>query len=110
MEKLSSIERLRQKREKLDAQIQSAEARIKVTKRKQDTRRKILIGSYYLDLAIKNGTLDELKKIMDGYLTRESDKKLFETAETVVHWVAAEKTSHTKNSKKTESIETKAVS
>lgn len=83
MQKLSSIEKLRQKRERLDAQIQSAEARLKVTKRKQDTRRKILIGSYYLDLAIKNGSTHELTKIMDSYLTRDSDKKLFETGEII---------------------------
>jgi hypothetical protein len=82
MQKLSSIERLKQKREQLDARIQSAESRLKVTQRKQDTRRKILIGSYYLDMAIKNGTMHEIKEIMDVYLTRDSDKKLFEAGET----------------------------
>ncbi len=107
MQKLSSIERLRQKRERLDAQIQSAEARVKVTKRKQDTRRKILIGSYYLDLAIKNGSTHELKKIMEEYLTRDSDKKLFDGEDI---GIALEKTNHTKKSKRTESSKTESVS
>lgn len=107
MQKLSSIEKLRQKRERLDAQIQSAESRLKVTKRKQDTRRKILIGSYYLDLAIKNGSTNELKKIMDGYLTRDSDKKLFEAEKIVME---AEKTEHHKKTTRSEALETEAVS
>jgi hypothetical protein len=70
-------ERLDIKRRQLDARIQSAEARQNHKKRKHDTRRKILIGSYFLDMAIKNGTTAELKKTMDAYLTRELDRNLF---------------------------------
>jgi hypothetical protein len=65
MVKLSShrLERLKEQREKLNARIQSAEARIKNSERKQDVRKKILVGAYYLDEAIKNNKMEELKSI-----------------------------------------------
>lgn len=80
MAKLSkqSLDKLREQREKLNAKIQAAESRLKVTERKKDTRRKILLGSYYLDNASKEDKVDEVKKIMDKYLTRNSDRELFE--------------------------------
>jgi hypothetical protein len=74
----STLQRLKEQRAKIEARIQAAEARDKQASRKQDTRRKILIGSYHLDKAIKENKLTELKQLMDEYLTRESDRKLFE--------------------------------
>jgi hypothetical protein len=74
----STLERLKEQRAKLEARIQSAEARTKQADRKQDTRRKILIGSFYLDKAVQENKFDELKKLMNGYLTRDSDRKLFD--------------------------------
>jgi large subunit ribosomal protein L7/L12 len=50
----------------------------KVEERKQDTRRKILIGSYYLKRAKQEGRLDELCIEMLGFLTREVDRCFFE--------------------------------
>ncbi|HXH55242.1 MAG TPA: mobilization protein [Gammaproteobacteria bacterium] len=73
----TSLEKLKTQRQKLDARIQKMEAMGKVQSRKQDVRRKILIGAYYLNQAIKEGTVPELREIMNGFLTRESDKKLF---------------------------------
>ena len=73
----SRIDQLKNQRATIEARIQSAEARLKTQNRKQDTRRKILIGSYYLDKAVKENTYENLKLLMCGYLTRESDKKLF---------------------------------
>lgn len=70
--------RLKEQRDKLEARIQAAEARAKQDERKKDTRRKILVGSYYLEQATKNQTCDELKAAMDTFLTRDSDRKLFE--------------------------------
>lgn len=75
------LDKLKAQRATLEARIQLAEARAKTQQRKQDTRRKILVGSYYLDQAQKNHQLDELKNIMDGYLTRNSDRKLFDLPE-----------------------------
>lgn len=74
----STLERLKEQRAKIEARIQATEARNKHAQRKQDTRRKILVGSYYFDKAIKENKLDEIKKLMDDYLTRDSDRKLFD--------------------------------
>lgn len=74
----STIERLKEQRAKIEARIQAAEARTKQAERKQDTRRKILVGSYYLEQAQADNKLDQLKKLMDDYLRRDSDRKLFD--------------------------------
>ena len=72
------LKRLMEQREKLDNRIQVAEARIKNSERKKETRKKILIGAYYLDMAVKKNGMGEIKEIMDKYLTRDSDRELFE--------------------------------
>lgn len=71
------LDRLKEQREKLNARIQVIEARAKNSDRKKDVRKKILVGSYYLDKAIKDGHMDAIKNIMDKYLTRDSDRILF---------------------------------
>ena len=53
------------------------EARNKVSERKKDTRRKILLGSYYLEQAKQNGQWEKTKELMHHYLKRNSDRKLF---------------------------------
>lgn len=73
-----ALETLKMKREHLDARIQAEEARLKTSERKKDMRRKILVGSYYLDKAKKEGTLEELKNNMQTFLTRTADKTLFD--------------------------------
>lgn len=73
----TKIEKLKIQREQLEARIQNLEAAEKQRERKQDTRRKILIGSYYLDNAVKNGTYDQLKSEISTYLKRDSDRILF---------------------------------
>lgn len=72
------LEKLKNQRAKIDARIQAAEARSKSAERKQETRRKILVGSYYLDKAREQGKLEELKNRMAEYLSRDSDRKLFD--------------------------------
>lgn len=74
----SSIEKLKEQRDKLNARIQQQEARLKTSERKIDTRKKILIGSYFLDNAIKENKLDEIKSLMKDYLKRDSDRALFD--------------------------------
>lgn len=71
------LNRLREQREKLNARIQAVEARVKTSERKLDIRRKILVGAYYLDQAEKNGTMDEVKKLMNKFLKRDFDRELF---------------------------------
>ena len=78
--KTAIVEKLKEQRAKLDARIQAAEAREKTAERKKDARRKILVGAYYLDQAEKKNTMDEVKRLMEGYLTRDSDRALFDLA------------------------------
>ena len=73
-----SLERLKEQREKLNARIQKKEALLKTSSRKKDTRKKILLGSYYLDHATKENKWDEVKNIMDKYLKRNADRELFD--------------------------------
>jgi hypothetical protein len=49
-----------------------------IEERKRDTRRKILIGSYYLKKAREENTVEELKAEMLRFLKREIDRELFE--------------------------------
>lgn len=72
------LQRLKEQREKLDARIQATESRIKTSERKKDTKRKILVGAYYLDNAIKENKMDEIKNAMDKYLIRDRDHVLFD--------------------------------
>ena len=82
---LSKLEKLKAQQAKLAARIQAVEARVKVSGRKQDTRRKILVGACYLDEARKNEEgLAGLKEKLDGYLKRDSDRKLFDLLPVVV--------------------------
>lgn len=71
------LDRLKEQREKLNARIQLVEARAKTSERKQDTRRKILIGSYYLDKARKDEAMHEINKTMAEYLKKDFDRELF---------------------------------
>jgi hypothetical protein len=73
----SNLEKLKEQKAKLDARIQLIEARAKTQERKDDTRKKILVGSYYLDNSIKNNSMKEINKLMDEYLTRDTDRALF---------------------------------
>ncbi len=76
--KISKIDVLKIKRERLQAQIQKLEASEKSRERKQDTRRKILVGSYFIDKAKEEGGVESLYQLMGDYLKRESDKQLFQ--------------------------------
>ena len=76
--KISKIDALKIKRERLQAQIQKLDASEKSRERKQDTRRKILVGSYFIDKAKEEGGVESLYQLMGDYLKRESDKQLFQ--------------------------------
>ncbi len=72
------LDDLLKKREQLDAQIQQERNKQSQQKRKEDTRRKILLGALMMEL-MKKGELDEKKilKRLDGFLTKDIDRKLF---------------------------------
>ena len=73
------LEELLKKREQLNAQIQKARARESAQIRKEDTRRKILLGALMVQM-MEKGELDKGKilKKLDGFLTRDLDRKLFD--------------------------------
>ena len=72
------LDELLKKREQLNAQIQKERNKLSSQQRKEDTRRKILMGALMMEL-MKKGELDEKKimKKLDGFLTKDIDRKLF---------------------------------
>jgi len=78
MQAKTKLEQLKEQKKNLERRIQMAEAREKTKDKKKDTRRKILLGAYYLDKTTKDNSMDEIKKLMDRYLTRDSDRILFD--------------------------------
>lgn len=75
--KLSHLEKLKQQEQSLKARIQKAEARYKQQERKEDTRRKILLGAYFLEKLNNDAMFESIKSELDTFLTRNSDRKLF---------------------------------
>ena len=73
------LDDLLKKREQLNSQIQKERNKHSQQKRKEDTRRKILMGALMIDM-MKKGELDEKKilKRLSGFLTKEMDRKLFD--------------------------------
>ena len=78
MTSASNLDSLKKKRDIINARIRLAQNREQSKERKDNTRRKILIGSYYLDQANKNNSFNDIVKLMDSYLTRDSDRMLFD--------------------------------
>lgn len=76
--KVEELKKLREKKEALDKKIASLEAKEKKEKRKKDDKQKILVGAYFLTKFEKEGKSDELRKIMDGFLSRAADRKAFD--------------------------------
>lgn len=76
-EKQSRLDALKKKQEQLRAQIQKLESLEKARERKRDTRRKILIGSYFIDQANQEGTLFDLYQQLNHYIKRNADRELF---------------------------------
>ena len=75
---IKKLEQLKQRRQQLNAQIQNMAAAEKAKERKRDTRRKILIGAYFLNQAKQNNTMEALTQQIVGYLTRSIDRVLFD--------------------------------
>ncbi len=73
------LDDLLKKREELNARIQKERNKHSQQKRKEDTRRKILLGALMMNM-MKSGELNEKKiiKKLDGFLTRDIDRKLFD--------------------------------
>ena len=72
------IKELEQKKKQLEARIQKLKAAESAKKRKEDTRRKILLGAMVMKL-IETGywSQDEIYQQLDKFLDKELDRKLF---------------------------------
>lgn len=82
---IKTIKRLEERRAKIDSEIKRIKSKLSKEKRKKDTRRKILIGSAILaKMKAEGGNWsepwyeDNLRKMMDNYLTRNRDRLLFD--------------------------------
>ena len=75
---MSNLEKLLERKQKLEAKIKKAKAIESNKQRKADTRKKILWGALTMKL-IESGNLNEkeMMKRLDGFLTKNSDRKLF---------------------------------
>jgi len=74
------INKLQQKRQQIDAQLQDAKARQKQQKRKDDTRRKIIAGGLALSHAEANPDSEFnhiMLRMIQHSVTRKSDRALF---------------------------------
>ena len=78
MAPLSDLDSLKKKRDIINARIRLMQNKEQSKERKYNTRRKILIGSYYLEHAYKNNSFDSVVKLMNSYLTRDADRMLFD--------------------------------
>ena len=73
------LEQLQARKKKLEAQIQKKNSAIKLKQRKQDTRRKIIVGALALEHMQHDADFNKtVKRLIDENVTREEDKKLFE--------------------------------
>ncbi len=69
------MQKTREKIDKLRAEERRLKTRLGREYRRQDTRRKILIGSWLL--AQEGSDLPTLGERMDGWLIRQADRQLF---------------------------------
>lgn len=74
----SKLEILTEKRNQINARIQSLRSKDQTQLRKEENRRKIIVGSVILKM-VKSGAMpkEKLDKILDEYLTTERDRNLF---------------------------------
>ena len=80
--KNSKLETLKAKKEQIEARIKNLESKENLKQKKQDTRRKILIGAMVMEQMKKN---EEAKKkilaSLEGFLTRPMDREMFDLPE-----------------------------
>lgn len=76
--KKDKLDALTKKRDQINAQIQAIKAREQAQHRKDDTRRKVLVGGVVLKM-LKIGEMpqERLNQILDKHLEKEADRALF---------------------------------
>lgn len=72
------LTRLREKKAQIDAQLKQLEAREREQERRNDTRRKIIVGALALEHAEKDEAFGaELYRLIARYVDRPQDRALF---------------------------------
>jgi large subunit ribosomal protein L7/L12 len=79
---IKKIEEVKKKRDQYNAKLQQLETRMNEKRKKEDTRRKILVGAFVLDKLDKGDAIsinsdESLSAEMDQFLTRKSDRAMF---------------------------------
>lgn len=72
-----TLDTLVKKKEQLEARIQNMKAKEAMQQRKDETRRKILVGSYILDKHQKADSIEKLFSELDKFLFKPYDRALF---------------------------------
>lgn len=72
-----ALENLLKRQEQIAARIESLKAKEAIQHRKDDTRRKILVGAYVLEKHDKAGTISSLVSELDHFLFKLNDRALF---------------------------------
>ena len=76
------IDKLREKKLAIEAKLKAEIAKQSERERKEDTRRKILIGAMVLDKMKREPIYEkEINSKLSSYLTTERDRKLFDLEE-----------------------------
>ncbi len=73
------LDELLKRREQLNAQIQKIRTKEANQKRKEDTRRKVLLGALMMEM-MEKGEIDsqKIRKKLSSFVTRDIDRKLFD--------------------------------
>ncbi|MFO1259168.1 MAG: hypothetical protein U1E78_13000 [Gammaproteobacteria bacterium] len=77
---LEFLAQLKAKKEILENKIKQQHSKILAQQKKDDTRRKILVGAYYLEKISKEDGMPQLKSELDQFLFRANDRALFDLA------------------------------
>lgn len=92
----SKLDSLTKKRDQINAQIQAIKAREQAQHRKDDTRRKVLIGGVVLKM-LKTGEMpqERLNQILNKHLEKEADRALFNLPPKTSEYPKSEEQLHT---------------
>lgn len=75
---ISQLEKLTKKKKQIEAQIAKLKTQEKKKERKEDTRRKIILGGFLMAQIEKDEEAKRIFKACVNSLTKEHDKKLFQ--------------------------------
>jgi len=76
-ESTDTLSKLLKQQAALEQKIKQESAKAKTQARRDETRRKVLVGAYVLKKHEEAGTLDVLKNELDKYLSKNPERRLF---------------------------------